>query len=83
MSPKKSTDVPYGSVKTPEDLGSIIRAYRKKHKLTLEKVSGLTNIGMRFISELERGKETAELGKALALLNNLGLEIIVQPRGRE
>ena len=35
---------------------------------------------MRFLSELERGKETAELGKSLQVLFNLGLEVIVQPR---
>jgi len=63
------------------ELGAIIRAFRKSQQLTLEKVSGLTNISMRFLSELERGKETAELGKALTMLNKLGLEVIIQPRG--
>ncbi len=82
-SKKKSLEAPFGLVKNASDLGTIIRAYRKNNKLTLEKVSGLTNLSMRFISELERGKETAELGKALALINNLGLEIIVKPRGKE
>lgn len=70
-------------VLTTRDLGSSIRAFRKSHHLTLEKVSGLTNLGMRFISELERGKETAEVGKILSLLNKLGLELIIQPRGTD
>jgi transcriptional regulator with XRE-family HTH domain len=71
----------YGPINNAKDLGAIIRRFRKSHQLTLEKVSGITNIGMRFLSELERGKETAELGKALAIINKLGLEVIIQPRG--
>lgn len=35
---------------------------------------------MRFLSELERGKETAEIGKAVHALQLLGLEVIVVPR---
>ena len=35
---------------------------------------------MRFLSEFERGKDTAELGKALAALAALGLEVVVRPR---
>ena len=71
----------FGQVKTVSELGRLIRAFRKKGNLTLQTVSGLTNVSMRFLSELERGKETAELGKALSTINKLGLEVIIQPRG--
>jgi len=84
MSRKKQTPRPqFGQVLNASELGRLIRAFRKSHQLTLEKVSGLTNISMRFLSELERGKETAELGKVLTTLNKLGLEVIIQPRGFE
>jgi HTH-type transcriptional regulator/antitoxin HipB len=73
----------FGKINTPKELGELIRAFRKSKQFTLERVSGLTNVSMRFLSELERGKETAELGKALLLLNRLGLEVIIQPRGSE
>jgi len=76
-----NTNLPFGRIKTTRELGAAIRVFRKSHNLTLEKVSGLSNLSMRFLSELERGKETAEIGKALTVLNNLGLEIIIQPRG--
>ena len=62
------------------ELGNLMRARRKTQQLTLEKVSGLSNLSMRFLSELERGKETAELGKTLQAIKMLGLEIIIQPR---
>lgn len=71
----------YGEIRTVEDLGRLVRAHRKGRHLTLETVSGLGNLGKRFLSELERGKETAEIGKVLSALRTLGLEVIVQPRG--
>ncbi len=70
-----------GHVMTAEDLGKLVRAHRKQLKLTLETVSGLSNLGVRFLSEFERGKETAELGKVLKTLHVLGLDVIVRPRG--
>jgi hypothetical protein len=82
MATKKIKAPPsFGKIKTTAELGTLVRAFRKNANLTLEKVAGMCNLSMRFLSELERGKETAEIGKALMLLNNLGLEIVIQPRG--
>ena len=72
----------YGAVLTAEELGRLARAHRKHRRLTLETVSGLGNLSTRFLSEFERGKETAEIGKVLKALRTLGLEVIIQPRGR-
>ncbi len=74
-------DIPYGQIQTTEDLGRLVRAHRKAKELTLETVSGLGNLSTRFLSEFERGKETAEIGKILKALRTLGLDVIVQPRG--
>ena len=76
-----STDQPATKIKTAKDLGAVLRAARKNQQFTLEKVSGLTHISTRFLSEVERGKETAELGKVLNALDKLGLEVIIQSRG--
>lgn len=73
--------VQYGAVRSAADLGKLARAHRKQRKLTLETISGLGNLSTRFLSEFERGKETAELGKVLQALRTLGLEVVVQPRG--
>jgi HTH-type transcriptional regulator/antitoxin HipB len=74
-------DISYGRIHTAEDLGHLVRAHRKGKGLTLETVSGLGNLSTRFLSEFERGKETAEIGKILKALRTLGLDVIVQPRG--
>lgn len=76
-------DPHYGQIQNADELGKIIRNHRKNQQLTLETVSGLSNLSIRFLSELERGKETAELGKVIKALNKLGLDIIIQPRGEQ
>lgn len=75
-------EIIYGAVHTTEELGSLARVHRKRRRLTLETVAGLGNLSMRFLSEFERGKETAEIGKVLKALRTMGLEVIIQPRGR-
>ena len=75
-------DTTYGAIRTVEKLGAVARAHRKSRRLTLDTVSGLGNLSTRFLSEFERGKQTAEIGKVLKALRTLGLEVIIQPRGR-
>lgn len=59
----------------PAELGLAIRAARKRHGLTQAELAGLAGTGMRFISELERGKSSVELGKVLDVLAVLGLRL--------
>lgn len=69
------------AVNSVAELGHRIRLRRKSLGMTLQTVSGLTGIGYRYLSELERGKETAEIGKALRAMRFLGLEIAIVPKG--
>jgi HTH-type transcriptional regulator / antitoxin HipB len=64
------------------ELGALLRAQRKAQGLTLEQLSGLSRLGMRFLSELERGKPTAELGKSLQVAALLGLDCFLIPRSQ-
>ena len=45
----------FGKIRNVRELGVLIRTYRKSHQLTLEKVSGLTNISesIEFLMENE------------------------------
>lgn len=69
----------YGRTLTVSDLGSLARAHRKSKHLTLKTLSGLSTLSIRFLSEFERGKTTAEIGKVLKALKILGLEVVVRP----
>ena len=75
------TDNPiqYGRIRSAEELGDLIRRHRKGHGLSLKTASGLAGPGIRFLSEFERGKETAEIGKILKTLEALGLHVIIRP----
>ncbi len=71
---------PYGRVITPKDVGRIIRYKRMEVGALQEKAAGLSGVGTKFLSQLENGKETAELGKALQVLKRLGLDVYIFPR---
>ena len=78
---EKSYPVTYGRVRSPVALGRLARQERKRQGLTLDggySVSGLTP---RFLSEFERGKPNASLGRVMDSLQALGLEMLVLSRG--
>lgn len=81
MSTATEEKVPrYGPVRSPRELGQLVRLHRKSRGWTLQKLSRFANVSMRFLSEFERGKETAEIGKAVHVLQLLGLEAVIVPR---
>ena len=67
-------------VSSPEDLGKLIRDERKRKGYTQTKLARYAGVGINFVSHLERGKETAELGKALQVLKTLGIDLFAQRR---
>ena len=42
-------------------------------------MAGAAGVGVRFLVELEAGKATAQLGKALAVLAALGCTLRIEP----
>jgi y4mF family transcriptional regulator len=60
---------------TPTDIGTSIRAARKAQGLRQDELAAAANVGVRFLFELEAGKETAQLGKTLAVLSALGIDV--------
>lgn len=73
--------LPYGKIESAAELGNLIRQKRKDLRRTQASVAGLSGVGARFMSELERGKPTLELGRTLQVLGRLGLDVWVVPRG--
>ena len=63
------------------EFGRTIRNKRKKLGYTQAQLSEYTGFSTSFISDLENGKETVELGKALFLLQLLGLDLTINNRG--
>ena len=55
--------------------GKAIRMYRKKQGVTQAQLAAVANTGIRFIGDLENGKPTIQLDKALHVAKILGMEI--------
>ena len=60
------------------DIGASIRKKRKEDGLTLADAAALCSVGYRFMSDLENGKETAQLGKVLQVLKAMGLDVFIE-----
>ena len=64
---------------TPKQIGTLIRDTRKLQGLRQDELAAVAGVGLRFLVELEAGKETAQLGKTLAILAALGCAIDITP----
>ena len=53
--------------------GKLVRATRKEQGISQEQLAGVAYVGVRFISDLENGKKTLQLDKAILVLEALGL----------
>ena len=79
--PNTPSVLPYGHIYSATEVGQLVRQKRKADKLTQAELAAMSSVGTRFVSELENGKETIELAKALRVLAALGLVVHVVPRG--
>lgn len=62
--------------------GNEIRKRRKELGYTQAYIAEFTGFSVSFISDLERGKATCELGKAMELVNLLGMDLCMEKRGK-
>ena len=67
-------------VYSASDVGAAVRAARKAEGLTQRELAEACGCGVRFVSELENGKPTIELGRAIRVLNTLSLDVDVSAR---
>ncbi len=61
-----------------EDLGRWIRAERKAQGLRQPDLAAAAATSVRFIVEIERGKPTAQIGKVLDVLRQLGIGLSLE-----
>jgi transcriptional regulator with XRE-family HTH domain len=64
-----------------KDFGQALRKRRQELGYMQAYVSACSGFSVSFISDLENGKNTAELGKAIVLANLLGRDCSLTPRG--
>jgi HTH-type transcriptional regulator / antitoxin HipB len=64
---------------TPQDIGKLVRTTRKSLGVTQRDLALTSGTGLRFVVDLEKGKETCEIGKALTVLQTLGIRLTLTP----
>lgn len=72
------------TVHSVADLGLALRATRKSSKVRLDDLAGIAGVSKQFVSDVEHGKPTVQLGLTLRLLAEMGLSLTVDiPAGAE
>ena len=59
-------------LRTAADVGAFIRSAREEAQLTQAALAALLGVSRKWVSEVENGKQSAEVGKVLAALRHLG-----------
>lgn len=75
----RSVKIMPGRNLTTAQIGDIVRATRKSAGLRQDELAGAAGVGLRFIVDLEAGKPTAQIGKALQVLAALGCSLEITP----
>lgn len=65
-----------------ETLGRIIKEERKLQNLTQEELAMASNVGLRFVVDIEKGKETCQIAKVFNILLALGISIEIKTTGK-
>lgn len=60
-----------------EEIGQLLRLKREEQGLNQKEFAEAAGVGNRIVSEVERGKPTAQIGKVIKLLKYAGLSIYV------
>jgi y4mF family transcriptional regulator len=63
----------------PRDLGLYVREVRRRLGLTQAELTASAQVSRRWLSDLEAGKATAEVGLVFKVLHALGLALDVSP----
>ncbi|MEY5013461.1 MAG: hypothetical protein RLY69_1176 [Verrucomicrobiota bacterium] len=65
-------------LRDPQSLGQAIRQQRRRLKVTQKDLAMTSGTGLRFIIDLEKGKSTCQLGKAMDIVRALGLNLEIR-----
>lgn len=63
-----------------KDLGALVKERRKQRGLTQKELAMYCGTGIRFISDLENGKDTIQFEKALKVISMLALDMHIKER---
>ncbi|WP_135212127.1 helix-turn-helix domain-containing protein [Vitreimonas flagellata] len=59
----------------PSDIGAVLRAWRDDHRMSQVDLAKKLGVSQRWVSHVENGKPTLQLGLVLRVLNELGIDL--------
>ncbi len=65
------------TVESVADLGMALRATRKGAGVRLDDLADIVGVSKQFVSDVEYGKPTVQLGRVLKLLAEMGLQLSI------
>ena len=65
---------------SPQEIGKSVKKRRQAVGITQQDLALASGTGVRFIVDLEKGKPTCHWGKVLAVLDALGLQVVLESR---
>jgi transcriptional regulator with XRE-family HTH domain len=83
---KRANDTPLPAVQVVKklaDIGQQVRAHRKLQGLRIDDAAALNGVSVDLLSRLENGAGGIRTDKLLAVLDGLGLAVIIAPKDHE
>ena len=68
-------------ITTMLEVAEIVRKTRKSQKISQTILSQASNVGLRFVGDIERGKPSVQFDKLLSVLTSLGIAVKLELPG--
>ena len=59
------------------DVGVAVRATRRSSGIRIDDMAGICKVSKQFVSDVEHGKETVQMGLTLKMLSDLGIRVLL------
>jgi len=71
------------NIRSAKEMGALVRSQRQQRGWTQSELAERADVSALWISQLERGKPTAQFGLVLRTLKELGMDLAVQEPSKE
>jgi len=68
-------------IRSAKELGALVRSHRQRYGWTQSELAGKAGVSSLWVSQLERGKSTAQFGLILKILKVLELALSIEEPG--
>jgi transcriptional regulator with XRE-family HTH domain len=80
MKPPPADPLEPTALRSVAEVGRVVRRRRREQSLRIDDAAALTGVSVDLYSRLENGKGAVRLDKLLAVLDGLGLALVVGPK---